>query len=166
MTVSFVPFNANDHRASLPLPQSPISLRPQTSPLDLPAGPKPALLPDPTAPKPLDPSFKDLYIHKREELHKSAEGMESMLVRQVLKAMRSTIPEPEEDEDLFGSGSHATKMFTQMMDDQLSDQIADHSELGIAEKIFKSHINTLTEEFAFQLAAGQSTPFGLPLPRR
>lgn len=123
-------------------------------------------LPDEKSPKPLTPTFKDLYLQKREELKKSSEGMESMLVRQVLKAMRSTIPEPEEEEDLFGSASHATQMFTQMMDDELSDKIASNGDFGIADKIFKSHINRLTQELVEQLSAGQDRPFGIPLPRR
>ena len=92
--------------------------------------------------------------------------MESMLVRQVLKVMRNTIPEPEDDEDLFGSKSHATQMFTQMMDDELSDKIANNGNFGIADKIFKTHINQLTQEFTTQLASGQIGPLGLPLPPR
>lgn len=127
---------------------------------------KAMLLPDQEKPAALVPSFKDLFLRKREELRKSADGMESILVRQVLTAMRNTIPEPEEDEDLFGSTSHATKMFKQMMDDSLADKIANNSEFGIAEKIFNQHANHLTRQFADQLASGQTTPFGLPLSGR
>lgn len=166
MDVSFVPLNPRDQRVSQPQTQPLIPLKPADSFVEMPSAQQAMPLPDGQTPKDLSPSFKDIYLHKREELRKSAEGMESILVRQVLKAMRSTIPEPEEEEDLFGSASHATQMFKQMMDDELADKIANNSEFGIAEKIFQSNINQLTQEFAAQLAFGQSNPHGIPLPRR
>lgn len=165
-TGAMAPFNPNDHRL-IELPgRNPIPLHPPQSLLDLPGAQRAVLLPDEKTPKDLKPTFKDIYLHKREELRKSAEGMESILVRQVLKAMRSSIPAPEDEEDLFGSASHATQMFTQMMDDELADKIAFNSDFGISDKIFNSNINQLTQEFAGQLASGQTTPFGLPLPKR
>lgn len=134
--------------------------------MEFPEPPSPEPLPDDSTPRPLAPTFKDIYMRKREEMQKSAEGMESMLVRQVLKVMRSTIPEPMEDEDMFGTGSHATQMFTQMMDDELADKIAQNGNFGIADNIFKTNINRLTQDFADQLATGQMSPIGLPLPPR
>lgn len=133
--------------------------------MDMPESQKPLSLPSDNSPKPLGPSFKEIFLHKREELRRGAEGMEAILVRQVLKAMRSTIPEPEGEEDIFGEASHATQMFKQMMDDELADKIANNSEFGIAEKIFHTHANKLTEEYAEQLKSGQAVPFGLPLSR-
>ena len=162
----FISFKPGDHRVELPLAPTPVPLRPAPSLMDMPESGKAILLPDEKNPKPLAPTFKDLFLQKREQFRKSAEGMEGMMVRQVLKAMRSTIPEPEEEEDLFGSTSHATQMFTQMMDDELADKVAFNSEFGISHKIMKSHMNQLTQEFADQLASGQTTPFGLPLPPR
>ncbi len=163
---SLIPFNPNDHRLIEKSGRAPVPLKPPESLLDLPGSPRAMQMPDEKTPKDLKPTFKDIYLHKREDLRKSSEGMESILVRQVLKAMRSSIPGPEEDEDLFGSASHATQMFTQMMDDELADKIAFNSDFGIAQKVFNSNINQVTQEFAEQLASGQNTPFGLPLPKR
>ena len=124
MSVAFVPLNPRDHQATAPSGHAPIPLKPAESPMGLPQADKPVALERGAAPKSFAPSFKDIYLQRREELRKGADGMEAMLVRQVMKAMRSTIPEPEEDEDLFGSAGHATKMFTQMMDDELSNKIS------------------------------------------
>lgn len=162
--ISFFPLNPQYHRRTPPA-QSPIPLKPAEPFLNVPSE-QAISLPDDKHPKDLTPSFKDIYLRKREDLRKSAEGMEAILVRQVLKTMRSTIPLPEEEDDLFGSSSHATQMFVQMMDDEMAGKIANNAEFGIAEKIFKSNINQLTEEFAAQVAAGQQSAFGIPLRRR
>ncbi|MBI4180111.1 rod-binding protein [bacterium] len=166
MDTGFVPLNPRQARIHPPA-QEPVPLKPAGSPLSLPSGPAPLALPGSAEPKPLTPTFKDLYLQKREELRKGAEGMEAMLVRQVMKAMRSTIPTPDgEEDDLFGSGSHATQMFTQMMDDEFSEKISQNGDFGIADRIFKSQINILTQELADQLSSGQERPFGIPIPRR
>lgn len=157
-------FNANDHRVSAPARAFAVPLVPPAKPIEIPSASLASILPAVDQPAPLQPSFKDIYLQKRAQLQKSAEGMEGILVRQVLKAMRSTIPEPQdEDEDLFGSSSHASQMFKQMMDDQLSDVIAGHGDFGIADRVFKSTINTVTQEFTDQLASGATHAYGLPM---
>lgn len=169
MDAGFITLNPRDQRIPAAAPDQAMPLKPDPAHMKWPDVQKPMLMEDGKTPKSFEPTFKDIYLHKREELRKSAEGMEAMLVRQVMKAMRSTLPQPEEDEDLFGSASHATQMFTQMMDDSLSDKIASNGDFGIADKIFKSQVNTITQEFVDQLAQaqpGQDRPFGLPLNRR
>lgn len=165
MSIEFVPLNRSDQTFQKPV-QSPIPLKPAAPFMPVPETDKPVRLEKDNEPKSLSPTFKDIYLHKRQELQKSADGMEGILVRQVLKTMRSTIPLPEGDDDIFGSASHATQMFTQMMDDQLADKMAANGNFGIADRIFKSHINLLTQEFADQVASGRTTPYGIPLPRR
>ncbi len=164
MSVGFVPLNRSDILIHKP-GGTPIPLKPAAPFIDMPDDQKAMPLDDGLKPKPLEPTFKDIYLQKREDLRKSADGMESILVRQVLKTMRSTIPEPEEDEDLFGSNSHATQMFTQMMDDNISDKVAANGDFGVGNHIFNSNINMLTQEFAEQLASGKTTPYGIRLKR-
>ena len=65
------------------------------------------------------------------ELRQVANDFESILIRQLLKEMRKTIPK-----DGFLGASHATEMYQEMGDDALAKQLAETGGFGLGEIVF------------------------------
>jgi flagellar protein FlgJ len=66
------------------------------------------------------------------ELREIAKDFESLLIRQLLKEMRKTVPQ-----DGFLEYSNATEMYQEMGDDALANGIAEQGGLGIGELVYQ-----------------------------
>lgn len=76
-------------------------------------------------------------------LREATAEFESLFITQIMQAMRATVPES----GLMGSGS-GQRMFREMLDQELSRNVARSGGLGIGEILYR------------QLTAGQTTPTG------
>ncbi|MBI1389649.1 MAG: hypothetical protein GC154_14520 [bacterium] len=68
------------------------------------------------------------------KMRETADQFEQMIVRQLLKEMRKTVPK---EDGLFGEDSHAMEMYTDMSDDALAENIATNSSLGLDQTIYE-----------------------------
>ncbi|MBU4001028.1 MAG: rod-binding protein [Proteobacteria bacterium] len=73
-----------------------------------------------------------------EKLKKVCQAFESLFVAQVMKEMRATVPKNE----LF-DGGQAEEIYTSMLDEKLSEEIATNGSLGLAKKLYESLSETL-----------------------
>ncbi len=69
----------------------------------------------------------------RERLKELTNQMEGLLVNELLKQMRKTIPQSS-----LTGGGHAGEIFQSKLDQKYSDIVADNSQLGISEHIYES----------------------------
>ncbi|MBN2326786.1 MAG: rod-binding protein [Candidatus Omnitrophica bacterium] len=67
-----------------------------------------------------------------EQMRETAQQFEEIMIRQLLKEMRKTVPQNGIIQD-----SHATEMYMEMVDDNLAGQLADSQSLGISELIYQ-----------------------------
>lgn len=67
-----------------------------------------------------------------EQMRETAGQFEEIMIRQLLKEMRKTVPQ-----NGIIQNSHATEMYMEMMDDNLAAQMADSQSLGISELIYE-----------------------------
>lgn len=67
-----------------------------------------------------------------EEMHDVADQFEAMILRQLLKEMRKSVPK----EDGFFGDSHAMNMYMDMSDDNLAKSLAENLSLGLDESIY------------------------------
>ena len=67
-----------------------------------------------------------------ERLHEACKNFEAIMLRQMLKIMRETVPK----DGLFGD-SHAQETFQSMHDSALADQLAGGKGMGLGEVLFK-----------------------------
>lgn len=65
------------------------------------------------------------------EMQEAAGQFETMMIRQILKEMRKTVPKEGFDEE-----SHATEMYTEIADDYLAQQLGASKSFGIADLIY------------------------------
>ena len=65
------------------------------------------------------------------QMHEVGNQFETMVLRQLLKEMRKTVPN-----DGFLERSNATEMYTDIADDYMSEQMAEKGALGIGDLIF------------------------------
>ncbi len=87
------------------------------------------------------------------ELREVAKNFESLFVRILLKEMRKTIPG-----DGFLQYSHATQMYTEIGDDALASDIAEHGGLGIADLVYQQLKETRDNLYTAQdIIANQKT---------
>ncbi|MBU4316039.1 MAG: rod-binding protein [Proteobacteria bacterium] len=82
-----------------------------------------------------DNSHKEM---ESEKLKKVCQAFESLFVAQVMKEMRATVPKNE----LF-DGGQAEEIYTSMLDEKLSEEIATNGSLGLAKKLYESLSETL-----------------------
>ncbi|MBZ0254576.1 rod-binding protein [bacterium] len=66
------------------------------------------------------------------EMHDVADKFEAMILRQMLKEMRKSVPK----EDGFFGDSHAMNMYMDMSDDNLAKSLAENSSFGLDESIY------------------------------
>lgn len=66
-----------------------------------------------------------------EQMKDIASQFEAMLLRQMLKEMRKSVPQ-----DGYLEHSHATEMYTGMADDYMADQMAEKGSIGIGDMIY------------------------------
>lgn len=99
-------------------------------------------------------TFRQLFEEKRGELREASEDMESMLFHQMLKSMRQTKFDFDNDgeSDYFGEESHATQTFKSMLDEEYSKKMAHAGVFGLAEKVFQDQANGMTQQLATVLA--------------
>ncbi len=65
------------------------------------------------------------------QLRDTANQFEEVIIRQLLKEMRKTVPN-----NGFIERSHATEMYMEMVDDHMSKQLADANAIGIGDIIY------------------------------
>lgn len=65
------------------------------------------------------------------QMRETADQFEEIIIRQLLKEMRKTVPKEGILED-----SHATEMYTDMVDDNLAKEMAEGRALGISDMVF------------------------------
>ncbi len=66
-----------------------------------------------------------------QKLKKAAQALEGMFFRQLLSAMRATVPSGP------GNGGPGGEMFTGMMDDTIADRAAEHMQRGIGNALYR-----------------------------
>jgi flagellar protein FlgJ len=67
------------------------------------------------------------------QLKKVCQAFESLFVGQLMKEMRDTVPK----NDLF-DGGHAEEIYTSLLDEKFSEEIAANGSLGLAKKLYES----------------------------
>jgi|GEM_PF-5129299 peptidoglycan hydrolase FlgJ len=75
---------------------------------------------------------------RKAKLLKSAKDFEGILVKEILKSMRSTLT----DGGMFGTGS-AGEIYSDMMDDAVANKIAGRGEMGLAQIIYKQMVESI-----------------------
>jgi len=70
--------------------------------------------------------------NRDEELKKAANQMEGLLIHELIKQMRETIPENE-----LTQGGHGGEVFREQLDQKYSELISESSNFGISEEIYK-----------------------------
>jgi flagellar protein FlgJ len=66
-------------------------------------------------------------------LKKVCQAFESLFVAQLMKEMRETVPK----NDLF-DGGHGEEIYTSLLDEKFSEEIAANGSLGLAKKLYES----------------------------
>lgn len=79
----------------------------------------------------LDGQKKTSEKMSEKKMRETASQFEEMITRLLLKEMRKTIPK-----DGFIEESHATEMYTDMMDDHLAKQLSENSSMGIGDMVY------------------------------
>ena len=67
-----------------------------------------------------------------EELRKISDELEGLFIRQLLHAMRKTLPDGG-----FGDRSSSHEVFTSLLDDQLASLAAERMQKGIGEALYR-----------------------------
>lgn len=80
---------------------------------------------------------KDMETRKA-ELRKTAEQFEAIFIRQFMKTLRSTLP----GDGLFGDGA-AGEIYSDMMDNAVSEAVSKRGAFGIADMVYQRLINRL-----------------------
>ncbi len=86
----------------------------------------------PTLPLAATPSTTTPSINDRAGLKKSCQEFEAIYIQAMFQAMRKTIPEG----GLFEQ-DHATKMYQEMLDQQIATDISRHQSLGLADQMYR-----------------------------
>ena len=107
------------------------------------------------APVPLKTAGKTRNIEaEKAKLRKAAEGFEAIFIRQLLKTMRSTVPEG----NLYGSGSTG-EMYGDMAESSLADAMAKQGRFGIAKAIYNQMAKRIdSQEKSSQSVSPQVSP--------
>ncbi len=71
-------------------------------------------------------------IRGKEGIETAAKGFESMFINQMLQAMRKTVPENA----IFGK-SYANDVYYSMLDERISDRMADNGSVGLAKMLIE-----------------------------
>jgi flagellar protein FlgJ len=74
------------------------------------------------------------------KLRKAAEGFEAIFFRQMLKTMRSTVPEG----NMYGSGSTG-EMYADMVESSLADAMSQQGRLGIANTLYNQMVRRIDQ---------------------
>ncbi|MFC1541627.1 rod-binding protein [Candidatus Latescibacterota bacterium] len=72
------------------------------------------------------------------KLRKASKDFEGILVKEILKSMRSTLT----DGGMFGTGT-AGKIYSDMMDDAVANKIAERGDIGFADIIYKQMVKSI-----------------------
>ena len=75
------------------------------------------------------------------KLHKAVQGFEAIFIRQLLKNMRSTIP----NGGMFGSGS-VGEIYGDMMDNALAETMSKRSVLGLSDVLYRQLVKDIVPE--------------------
>ena len=70
---------------------------------------------------------------KEAKLKKSCDDFEAIIMRQILKVMRESVPQ----DGLFGEKSFATEMYQGLHDDAMADGLAHGKGAGLGELLFR-----------------------------
>lgn len=84
---------------------------------------------------------KSDYELKKEKLRKAAEGFEAIFIRQLFKTMRESMTE----NSMFGKGSTG-EIYGDILDNSIAEKMAEKSEFGLADAIFKEMVKKLDME--------------------
>jgi len=77
---------------------------------------------------------------EKAKLRKAAEGFEAIFFRQMLKTMRSTVP----DNTMYGSGSTG-EMYADMVESSLADAMSKQGRLGIANTLYNRMVRRIDQ---------------------
>lgn len=86
----------------------------------------------PSLPKPSTPSTTTQSLKDRAGLKKACQEFEAVYIQAMFQAMRKTIPEGGVFEQ-----DHATKMYQEMLDQQIATDISRHQSLGLADQMYR-----------------------------
>ncbi|MFC1649943.1 rod-binding protein [Candidatus Latescibacterota bacterium] len=75
---------------------------------------------------------------KKAKLLKASKDFEGILVKEILKSMRSTLT----NGGLFGTGT-AGEIYSDMMDDAVANKIAERGDMGLAHIIYKQMVKNI-----------------------
>ncbi len=103
----------------------------------------------------------DMAAEKR-HLHKAAKEMESLFLYQLLKTMRSTIPESEEDGRIGMSSGLGKDVYTEMFDQELANKMAGRNRGSIADQIYRSMEKYVEARYTSDDNKSSNETFGLP----
>jgi len=93
------------------------------------------------------------------DLKKATQQFESYFVDQLFKEMRKTVP----DDTLLGDSDHQTEIFTDMMDQSVSDSISKRGDFGLAKMMYSElskHLAPNNPAAAAGSAANASAVYG------
>ncbi len=80
-------------------------------------------------------------LKDRAGLKKACQDFEAIFIQSMFQSMRKTIPEG----GLFEQ-DHATKMYQEMMDQEMATKISRHQSLGLAEQMYRQMEKLLPPE--------------------
>ena len=98
--------------------------------------------------QPIEPSKTTEPATERQKLERAAQEFEALFVREMLKAMRSTV------EDSSLGGGSAGRTYQAMFDDQLAGTIAEQGGLGLTSYILEK----LSEQLPQEEETGENQP--------
>ncbi|MFC1551468.1 rod-binding protein [Candidatus Latescibacterota bacterium] len=75
---------------------------------------------------------------KKAKLLKASKDFEGILVKEILKSMRSTLT----NGGMFGTGT-AGEIYSDMMDDAVANKIASRGKMGLADVIYKQMVKSI-----------------------
>ncbi len=75
---------------------------------------------------------------KKTKLLKAAKDFEGILVKEILKSMRSTLTEG----GMFGTGA-AGEIYSDMMDDAIAQKVSARGDMGLAEIIYRKMVKSI-----------------------
>jgi Rod binding domain-containing protein len=84
---------------------------------------------------------KSDYELKKEKLRKAAEGFEAIFISHLFKTMRESMTE----NSMFGKGSTG-EIYGDILDNSIAEKMAEKSEFGLADALFKEMIKKLDME--------------------
>ena len=84
---------------------------------------------------------------KKAKLLKAAKDFEGILVKEILKSMRSTLTEG----GMFGTGS-AGEIYSDMMDDAIAQKVSSRGDMGLAEIIYKQMVKSIDPNDSVKMA--------------